>query len=314
MVLQKISVVVPCFNEEASLPHLVEAVEGVFARLDKGWNLILVDDGSRDATAAVIEELAASHENVRGVLLSRNFGKESAMVAGMSYADGDATLIMDADLQHPPTLLPTLISTMEESGADQVVAVRDRAGDSRLRTAWSRLYYRLSNRLIEDIQLVDGAGDFRLLSRRAVDTLLALDERSRFSKGLFSWIGYPTEYVKYENQQRSGGKTSWSFKSLFNYGLDGIVSFNAKPLRIVASFGALTFGFALLYLLWLLVNWAAYGVETPGYITTFAAIVAFSGIQLLALGVVGEYVGRIYAEVKRRPHFVVHREVGFEKH
>lgn len=291
----------------------MEAVEESLNSSGKDWNLILVDDGSKDYTARVIEELAAQHERVDGVLFSRNFGKESAMIAGLSYASGDATLIMDADLQHPPALIPTLIKTMEDTGADQVVALRNRDGDSKLRTALSRLYYKLSNRMVENVELVDGAGDFRLLSRRAVDTLLALDERTRFSKGLFSWIGYPTEYVKYENQLRAEGSSSWSFTSLFNYGMDGIMSFNTKPLRLVAKLGAFMFALALIYLIWLLINWAANGVETPGYITTIVAIIAFSGIQLLALGVIGEYVGRIYREVKHRPHFIVKKEVGFDE-
>ena len=311
MQLQKISIVVPCFNEEQTLPELVHQVEAVFVDGPQDWNLILVDDGSSDNTAAVIEELAGKHDRVRGVLFSRNFGKEPAMLAGLTYADGDATLIMDADLQHPPRLIPKLIQTMEDEGVDQVVALRNRDGDSKLRTAFSRMYYRLSNKMMEEVELVDGAGDFRLLSRRAVETLLALDERSRFSKGLFSWIGYPTSYVKYENEQRIAGASSWSLKSLFNYGWDGIVSFNAKPLRMVAGLGGFMFGLALVYLIWLIVNWSIYGVQTPGYVTTIAAIIAFSGIQLLALGVIGEYVGRIYREVKHRPHFVVDKEVGF---
>lgn len=279
--------------------------------LDVEWKLILINDGSKDNTGEVIERLAAEHDRVQGILFSRNFGKESAMFAGLNYATGDAAIIMDADLQHPPELLPKLIQTIEETGADQVVAKRNRKGDSWFRSTLSRFYYWFSNKMVEDIELVDGSGDFRILSRRAVDTLLALDERSRFSKGLFSWIGYPTVYVEYENRQRVYGQTAWSFKSLMNYGVDGVISFNAKPLRVVAGFGAFIFGLALIYFIWLIIDWASHGVDTPGYITTIAAIIAFSGIQLLALGVIGEYVGRIYSEVKHRPHYVVWKEVGF---
>lgn len=311
MAAKKISLIVPCYNEGQTLPELVQQVSKNLDPLDVEWKLILINDGSKDNTGEVIERLATENESVQGVLFSRNFGKESAMLAGLKYATGDAAIIMDADLQHPPEILPKLIQTMDETGADQVVARRNRKGDSWFRSAMSRFYYWFSNKMVEDIELVDGSGDFRILSRRAVDTLLALDERSRFSKGLFSWIGYPTVYIDYENRQRVHGESAWSFKSLLNYGLDGVISFNAKPLRVVAGFGAVIFGLALIYFLWLIINWAFYGVETPGYITTIAAIIAFSGIQLLALGVIGEYVGRIYSEVKQRPHYVVWKEVGF---
>ncbi len=311
MAIKKISLIVPCYNEGATLPELVQQVSKNLDPLDVDWKLILINDGSKDNTGEVIERLATENESVQGVLFSRNFGKESAMLAGLKYATGDAAIIMDADLQHPPEILPKLIQTMDETGADQVVARRNRKGDSWLRSTLSRFYYWFSNKMVEDIELVDGSGDFRILSRRAVDTLLALDERSRFSKGLFSWIGYPTVYIEYENRQRVHGESAWSFRSLFNYGLDGVISFNAKPLRVVAGFGAVIFGLSLIYFLWLIINWAFYGVETPGYITTIAAIIAFSGIQLLALGVIGEYVGRIYSEVKQRPHYVVWKEVGF---
>ncbi len=311
MAIKKISLIVPCYNEGATLPELVQQVSKNLDPLDVDWKLILINDGSKDNTGEVIERLATENESVQGILFSRNFGKESAMLAGLKYATGDAAIIMDADLQHPPEILPKLIQTMDETGADQVVARRNRKGDSWLRSTLSRFYYWFSNKMVEDIELVDGSGDFRILSRRAVDTLLALDERSRFSKGLFSWIGYPTVYIEYENRQRVHGESAWSFRSLFNYGLDGVISFNAKPLRVVAGFGAVIFGLSLIYFLWLIINWAFYGVETPGYITTIAAIIAFSGIQLLALGVIGEYVGRIYSEVKQRPHYVVWKEVGF---
>ena len=283
MALKQISLIVPCYNEGEALPELVKQVASNLEPLDVEWKLILINDGSKDNTGEVIERLAAEHDRVQGILFSRNFGKESAMFAGLNYATGDAAIIMDADLQHPPELLPKLIQTIEETGADQVVAKRNRKGDS-----W-----------------------FRSTLSRAVDTLLALDERSRFSKGLFSWIGYPTVYVEYENRQRVYGQTAWSFKSLMNYGVDGVISFNAKPLRVVAGFGAFIFGLALIYFIWLIIDWASHGVDTPGYITTIAAIIAFSGIQLLALGVIGEYVGRIYSEVKHRPHYVVWKEVGF---
>ena len=186
MAIKKISLIVPCYNEGATLPELVQQVSKNLDPLDVDWKLILINDGSKDNTGEVIERLATENESVQGILFSRNFGKESAMLAGLKYATGDAAIIMDADLQHPPEILPKLIQTMDETGADQVVARRNRKGDSWLRSTLSRFYYWFSNKMVEDIELVDGSGDFRILSRRAVDTLLALDERSRFSKGLFS--------------------------------------------------------------------------------------------------------------------------------
>ncbi|MDO5049046.1 MAG: glycosyltransferase family 2 protein [Actinomycetaceae bacterium] len=309
--LQSISIVVPCYNEEGSLRRLAAQLQTSLESAGYSWNLILVDDGSRDDTARIITELAQQHAHIKGVLLSRNFGKESAMLAGLTYADGDATLIMDADMQHPPQLVPQLVEKMVETGADQVVAIRDRVGDSRFRSALARLYYKIANRLMEDVELIDGAGDFRLLSRRAVETLLALDERQRFSKGLFSWIGYPTETIRYANQASNRERSTWSFSSLLDYGMDGIMSFNAKPLRVVAVIGGIGFAIAFIYFIWVLVQWALNGVDAPGYITMIASVIGFGGIQLLALGVIGEYVGRIYREVKARPHFVVKDELGF---
>lgn len=306
-----VSIVVPCHNEAGNIPKLVSTVDEVLSSTNFQWQIIAVDDGSKDHTATVLRELSASNPKVKSVIFSRNFGKEPAMLAGLTYATGDYVVIMDADLQHPPQLLPRMLKEMQQKQVDQVIAKRDRTGDSWYRTQLSRGYYRMVNRMVERIELTDGAGDFRVLSRRAVDALLTLNERSRFSKGLFSWIGFPTAVVEYQNVQRQDGDSSWTIGSLFNYGLDGIMSFNAKPLRLMAGFGGIVMALALLYLVYLLVAWAIHGVTAPGYITIIAAIIGFAGIQLLALGALGEYVGRIYQEVKQRPHYVVMEEYGF---
>lgn len=308
-----VSIVVPCHNEAATLPKLVAEVEAALRADDYNWQLIAIDDGSTDATAQVLRDLAETNTRVRALIFSRNFGKEPAMLAGLTYAEGDYVVIMDGDLQHPPRLIPQMLDQITNEQVDQVIAKRNRTGDSWYRTKLSRAYYRLVNRLVERIELTDGAGDFRVLSRRAVNTLLSLPERSRFSKGLFSWIGFPTAVIEYENELRAEGASSWTLRSLFNYGLDGVMSFNAKPLRVVATFGGIVFGIALCYLAFLIISWFIHGVTAPGYITLIAAIVGFSGIQLLALGALGEYVGRIYQEVKQRPHYVVMEERGFER-
>ncbi|MDO5081160.1 glycosyltransferase family 2 protein [Buchananella hordeovulneris] len=300
-----VSLVVPCHNEEEALPTLHREIVDVMAQTDLRWELLLIDDGSRDQTAARIAELAATDARVRGVGFSRNFGKEAAMLAGLRYARGEAVVIMDADLQHPPALVPQLVARLHRGDVDQVVARRTRAGDSWARTKLAGVYYRWVNRLVDDVELENGTGDFRILSRRAVNVLTQMDERSRFSKGLFSWIGFPTAAIDYDNRLRDTGKSSWTMRSLLNYGLDGILSFNTKPLRVAAVTGLAAVALAVLYVLFLIGDWAINGVAVPGYITLIAAIVGFSGLQLLALGLIGEYVGRIYQEVKARPHYVV---------
>jgi glycosyltransferase involved in cell wall biosynthesis len=210
---------------------------------------------------------------------------------------------MDADLQHPPELIRRMVG-LREQGYDQVMARRTRTGDGLLRTATARLYYRLVNRLV-DVELVDGVGDFRLLSRRVVDAVLDLTEYNRFSKGLFAWVGFPRTTFEYENAVRRHGRSSWSFRSLLNYGLDGLLSFNNRPLRAALHLGLCLLVCAGLYTAWIVGDALVNGVETPGYVTIVMAVTALAGVQMIMLGVIGEYTGRIYYEVKGRPHFLV---------
>jgi len=241
---------------------------------------------------------------VRYVSLSRNFGKESAMLAGLSYARGDAVVIMDADLQHPPSVVLEMLELYDQ-GYDQVVARRTRDGDAFGRTVMSRLYYRLVNSMVE-VSMEDGVGDFRLLSRRAVDALLQMGEYNRFSKGLFSWIGFTMATVDYKNVARQGGGASrWSFRRLLNYGMDGVMSFNNAPLRMAIYLGAVVTALSFAYVLYIIAAAVVQGVTVPGYVTLVAAVLGLGGLQLLFLGVIGEYVGRIYYEAKKRPHFLV---------
>ncbi|WP_209637656.1 glycosyltransferase family 2 protein [Kibdelosporangium banguiense] len=299
----RLSVVVPCFNEENGLASLHEVLADVLPSVAPDFEILLVDDGSTDGTLAKMRALAASDPRVRFVALSRNFGKESAMLAGLSEAKGDAVAIMDADLQHPPELLRRMIGLLE-TGYDQVVARRDRKGDGRMRSLISKTYYRTMNRLV-DVRLRDGEGDFRVLTRRAVDALLSLREYNRFSKGLFAWIGFDTAVIDYQNVQRQAGSSKWTFGKLLNYGIDGVVSFNNRPLRLAIYLGLLVTLLAFGYAGYVVVDVLASGVDAPGYATLMVGVAGLGGLQLLFLGVMGEYVGRIYYESKRRPHFLV---------
>ncbi|MEV6420929.1 glycosyltransferase family 2 protein [Streptomyces sp. NPDC051662] len=303
MTTPQISIVVPCFNESEVLGTFHTALLAALEPTRQTLEICYVDDGSVDGTRRQLSELAAADARVRYTSFSRNFGKEAAMLAGLRMSRGDAVVLMDADLQHPPELVPRMLE-LHRHGYDQVVAQRDRAGESALRTALSRVYYRLVRRCM-DVHVVDGAGDFRLLSRHAVNSVLSLPESNRFSKGIFSWIGFDTASFTYRNVKRAAGTSKWGGRNLLNYGIDGLLSFNSRPLRLAIHTGLWLFLSALVYALWIIANVALNGVDAPGYTTLMTAIVALSGIQLATLGVIGEYVGRIYHEAKRRPHYVV---------
>lgn len=297
-----LSVIVPCFNEE-------KVIEMTYAELTKtlkglcDYELIFVDDGSRDKTPKILHQLGEMDKNVRFICFSRNFGKESGMLAGLEYAHGDCAVIMDADLQHPPEMITKMLEKYHE-GYDQVIAKRNRKGDSKKSSFFAKTYYKMVNSLV-DVKFTDGVGDFRLLSRKAINALLSMREYNRFSKGLFSWIGFNEYILEYENQSRAAGETKWSFKNLLQYAIDGIISFNNKPLRFCFVFGVIAIALSLLYLVVTLVQIILGGVQLPGYFTTIFAIALFGGVQLISIGIIGEYIGRIYYEVKRRPHYLV---------
>lgn len=306
-----VSVVVPCYREADNLANLHARSSTVMTSMGRSWELILVDDGSPDDTWDVAQRLAAADPHVRAVALSLNFGKESALLAGLRRSHGEAVVLMDADLQHPPELIPQMVELLGP-GTDQVVARRDRRGDPWLRTMLSRGFYRLANRFL-DVPLTDGVGDFRVLSRKATDAILALGEANRFSKGLFAWVGFGTRSIDYTNQGRAGGTSSWSLRRLVGYALDGAMAFTTKPLRAAIWLGSLAVLGALGYLVWLVWNVAVHGVEAPGYVTLVALLTGLSGVQLLCLGVLGEYVGRVFMEVKGRPHYLVRGDTRVEE-
>ncbi len=307
----RLSIVVPCYNEESVLPMFYEVINNVLQQLNTSYEVVFVNDGSRDKTQNILQMLSEQDHLVKYVSFSKNFGKESAMLAGLSYASGEYVLIMDADLQHPPSLIPAMLAKAEE-GYDQVIAKRDRSGEKFTRSFLTRIYYKLINSLV-DVRLENGIGDFRLLSRQAVDALLSLKEYNRFSKGLFSWIGFNEAIIEYENITREEGASKWSFASLLNYGIDGVISFNNKPLRIAIYLGLTVTLLDILYVLYMLVQITIKGIDVPGYFTTIAAILLVGGLQLFFMGIIGEYIGRIYYEVKRRPHYIVAKTANFEK-
>ena len=307
----KLSIVVPCYNEEFILPKFYEAIKAAMAQLNITYEVVFINDGSRDGTQKVLEKFAEQDALIRFVSFSKNFGKESAMLAGLSYATGDYVLLMDADLQHPPSLIPMMLEKAQE-GYDQVIAKRNRKGEKLTRSLVTKTYYKFINSLI-DVQLENGIGDFRMLSRQAVDALLSLKEYNRFSKGLFSWIGFNETVIEYDNIIREEGDSKWSFASLLNYGIDGVISFNNKPLRIAIYLGLAVTILDILYVLFMLVQITLRGIDVPGYFTTIAAILLVGGLQLFFMGIIGEYIGRIYYEVKRRPHYIVAKTANFEK-
>ena len=302
-----ISVIVPCFNEsaviEATWKRLAQVMGACAKDGDHSYELIFIDDGSRDDTLSKLKMAAQKDAHVRYISFSRNFGKEAAMLAGLTYASGDCAVIMDADLQHPPEMIPEMLYWYEQ-GYDQVIARRNRKGDKKRSAFMAHLYYRLVNHIV-DVKMMDGVGDFRLLSRKAVNGLLAMQEYNRFSKGLFSWIGFKEKIIEYENVQRAAGETKWSFKRLLSYGIDGLISFNNKPLRICFVMGGILVFISCIYILITLIQILLHGIDVPGYFTTICAILIIGGVQLISVGVLGEYIGRIYYEVKRRPHFLV---------
>ncbi|MET9805803.1 glycosyltransferase [Streptomyces halstedii] len=303
MATPQLSVVVPCFNEAAVIERFHSAVAEVLGPCGLDYEICYVDDGSTDRTRDIIGGLGVADRRVRYAVLSRNFGKEAAMLAGLRMSRGQAVILMDADLQHPPGLIPRMLE-LHRRGYDQVVPRRNREGEGTARTVLSRGYYALVRRLM-DVDVLDGAGDFRLLSRQAVDTVLSLPEANRFSKGIFSWIGFTTATFTYRNAQRLAGTSKWGSRRLLNYGIDGLLSFNNRPLRLAIYAGFWCFLSALVYAGWVAFDVALHGAAVPGYATLLMAVVGLGGIQLITLGIIGEYVGRIYHEVKRRPSFVI---------
>lgn len=300
-----ITILIPCYNEEQSIPLLYNALNSVTSALSSyDFEYLFVNDGSRDNTLDIIKEIRAKDSCVCYVDLSRNFGKENAMLAGFDYAQGDAVIIMDADLQHPPTLIPEMIASWNNGEVQDVYAKRRvRGKESWMRKTFSLMYYRLLDNATR-FEILQNVGDFRLLDRQAIEALKQLRETERYTKGMYCWIGFHKKELLFDQQDRVVGDSKWNFSSLLNLAIEGLTSFTTAPLRIAGYLGALTACGAFLYALYYFIKTLIVGDPVAGFPTLIIVILFLGGIQLLALGILGEYVGRIFNEVKRRPVYL----------
>jgi polyisoprenyl-phosphate glycosyltransferase len=305
-----ISVVVPCYNEQEVLPEFHRRLSTALEGIGLDWEVVYVNDGSRDATLNVMTSLATADARVALVNLSRNFGKEIALTAGLDHARGHAgVVVIDADLQDPPEVIPELLAAARQ-GYDIAYAQRSvRHGEGFLKRLTAAGFYRVMQRLGGKVQLPSDTGDFRYMSRRSLDALLQLREQHRFMKGLFAWVGFPAIAVPYERAPRAAGETKWNYWKLWNLSLEGITSFTVGPLKIASYLGLATAFFAGLYILQLVVRTVFFGNPTPGYPSLMAVVLFLGGVQLMTLGIIGEYLGRIFNETKGRPLYIVERHM-----
>lgn len=305
-----ISVVVPCYNEQEVLPEFHRRLTASMEAMGLAWEVVYVNDGSRDTTLSVMTALASSDARVAVLNLSRNFGKEIALTAGLDHARGsDGVVVIDADLQDPPEVIPELVAAWR-SGYDIAYAQRSaRHGENFLKRATASAFYRVMQRLGGKVQLPQDTGDFRFMSRRSLDALLQLREQHRFMKGLFAWVGFPAIAVPYERAPRAAGETKWNYWKLWNLSLEGITSFTVGPLKIASYLGLATSFFAGLYIFQLVIRTVFFGNPTPGYPSLMAVVLFLGGVQLMTLGIIGEYLGRIFNETKGRPLYIIERHI-----
>ena len=313
--MELLSVIVPCFNEEATVEGFFARTSAVCAALpDIRTEYIFVDDGSRDGTLALVKELAARDSRVRWLAFSRNFGKEAALYAGLEHARGDYAVVMDADLQDPPELLPELLELVR-GGEYDCAAVRrvDRKGEPPIRSWFARQFYKLINKMSRT-EIVDGARDYRLMSRQMVDAVLRVTEYNRFSKGIFSWVGFRTKWVETENVQRAAGESKWSFFKLLVYALDGIIAFSTAPLAIASVLGLAFCVVAFFAIIFVIVRQLLWGGSAFGWPSLVCIILFLAGIQLFCIGIVGQYLAKTYLEVKNRPIYLLRESGGGDSH
>lgn len=313
-----ISVVVPCYNEEGSIPLFLDEVEDAFARMRAefdspqdplAFEVVYVDDGSTDSSLEMMRMCARERENdgvsIRYVSFSRNFGKDAALLAGLDAAKGDYVATMDVDLQDPPALLPVMYRMLQEGDADDIAACRvSRKGEPAIRSWAARVFYRLIRRL-SDMDIRDGARDYRLMKRGMVDAICSMREANRFSKGIFSWVGFKTEWLEYENVERNEGETKWSFFSLCAYALDGITAFSTKPLQLASIGGVVFCLLAFVMFLFIVIRTLLFGDPVPGWPSLTCLLLFVSGIQMMCMGIFGQYLAKSYAETKKRPVYIV---------
>lgn len=302
---KKITILVPCYNEEQSIRLLYEELRNVMdSQQQYDWQLLMVDDGSTDSTLAIIKQLREKDRRVSYVSLSRNFGKENAMLAGIDAAKGDCMIIMDADLQHPPYVIPDMLKQWEQGFQDVYAKRISRGKESWLRKQFSLLYYALLKR-ISQVEILQNVGDFRLLDRKCIDALKQMRESQRYTKGLFCWIGFRKCEFDFEQKDRVAGESSWSFMKLLNLAIEGITSFSISPLRVSTVVGIVVSLTALVYMVYVFVKTLLIGDPVAGYPTLIIVILFLGGMQLFSLGIIGEYIGRIFQETKHRPNYLV---------
>ena len=308
-----LSIVVPCYNEEATLPlfyeemliHITSLVEeGILG----DYEFVFVDDGSVDSTASILRDLANRNDRVHYIILSRNFGKEAAILAGLQKTVGQYAVIMDADLQDPPSLIPDMFEAVRSGQFDCAGSRRvTRKGEPPIRSFFARNFYRFMAKL-SNIEVVDGARDFRMMNRMYIDAVLSLRERNRFSKGLFPWVGFTTKWFEYENVNRVAGETKWSFWKLFMYSLDGITAFSSRPLALASICGTIAFLVSMILIIAIVVRRIVWGDPVAGWASTICIILMLSGVQLFTIGILGQYLAKTYTEVKQRPHYIVREQ------
>lgn len=304
--MNTLDLIVPCYNEEAVLDTFYNTVTPILNSLkDVEATIIFVNDGSSDNTLSIIKKFSNSDNRIRYISFSRNFGKESAMLAGMRMSGADYVGIIDADLQHSPELIPEMLKAVTNESFDVAAARRtDRRGEAKLKSALSRRFYKVINR-ISDTDIEEGAQDFRIMKRKVVDAVIAMPEYNRFSKGIFSWVGFNTKWFEHENRERAAGTTKWSFWKLFSYAVDGIIGFSTAPLKISLYVGTFTSFIGFVYALYTIIKTICFGSDVAGYPSIICAILIIGGLILMSLGITGEYIARMYMEVKNRPDYLI---------
>lgn len=307
--MQKITVVVPCYNEEAALPYFWFEIQKVADNMLNTYNaeleIVFVNDGSNDNTLELLRSFAKEDKRVRYVSFSRNFGKEAAIYAGLQYSNGEYVAVMDADMQDPPALLPHMYEILQNDDYDSVATRRqNRTGEPPIRSFFARCFYKIINK-ISDADIVDGARDYRLMKRKMVDAILSMSEYNRFSKGIFGWVGFRTKWLPYENVERVAGETKWSFWKLFLYSIQGIVAFSTVPLSIATVIGLLMFLFAFIIVVYIIIKTLILGDPVGGWPSLACMIMFMGGVQLLCMGILGQYLAKTYLEAKHRPIYIV---------
>lgn len=311
--MKTLSIVVPAYNEEDVIELFYKKVKEIVDRIKEKYEyeIIFIDDGSTDNTLKILKKLRENDKNINIISFSRNFGKEAGMYAGLKNSSGDIVVILDADLQHDPENIIKMIKYIEE-GYDTVTTIRNRKGESKIKSFFANMFYKFMSGN-KETKLKKGSQDFRMMTRQVVQAILELKEYNRFSKGIFNWVGFKTKYIEVENQKRAAGKTKWNFMKLFKYAIDGITSFSVGPLKVATVSGGIISLLSLIFAIQIVIQTLIMGKDVPGYASTITSVLFMGGIQLITIGILSEYVGKIYLEIKGRPQYIVKEQIVGEK-